>query len=96
MTRAYSTVTGKHYDSWEDLVLVEANGWSCVATVKHISRKTSGEQIACRVYGPYQTRREARNMANSFRRHWKNVKHHYESVELLKISVEPIWPKAWW
>lgn len=90
--KAYSTQTERTYDSWEDLVSEEANGYGVVVMMQAESLKSGRTQAYSRLIGPFDDQKTARNKAAAVRRAWKLNKNHNPRIQLLGVSVEPIWP----
>ncbi|MDO4254360.1 MAG: hypothetical protein Q4C81_04320 [Kocuria sp.] len=90
--KAHSTQTDRTYDSWDDLVSEEANGYSVVVMMQSTSAKSGRTQSYARVIGPFADKQKARSKAAAARRAWKRKRDRYpSSVQLLSVSVEPIW-----
>lgn len=90
--KAYNTQTERTYDSWENLVAEEANGYSVVIMMQNTSAKSGRTQRYSRVTGPFADKQKARNKAAAARRAWKRISSRYPRIELLGVAVEPIWP----
>lgn len=90
--KAYSTQTERTYDSWEDLVAEEANGYGVVVMMQAESLKSGRPQTYSRLIGPFTDQKKARNKAAAVRRAWKRAKDRDPRIQLLGVSVEPIWP----
>ncbi|WOC59117.1 hypothetical protein RI444_11190 [Paenarthrobacter sp. AT5] len=90
--KAYSTQTERTHDSWEDLVAEEANGYGVVVMMQAESLKSASPQTYSRLIGPFDDQKKARNKAAAVRRAWKRAKDRDPRIQLLGVSVEPIWP----
>ncbi len=92
--QTHSTTTGRMYDSWEELVADEANGFAVVSILQRVSAKGKTQTFA-RTTGPFRTQEQAKREAAKLRRQWKKL---IEAVspattELLAVTVEPLWSK---
>lgn len=83
--------TNRTYESWDDLVTAEANGYSVVVMMQRTSAKSGRTQHYSRVFGPFPDRKAARNRAAAARRRWKHAQDRYPDAQLLGVSVECIW-----
>jgi hypothetical protein len=61
----FSEFTGRHYDTIEDLVSEETNGWVATAVVDH------GKKIGVGVWGPFDSRKDARNALLRLKTVWR-------------------------
>lgn len=84
MTGAYSPATDTHYDTWDELVAAETNGW--VATLIAETRKG---QAFTFTLGPFDEKRLANNASRRMRALWKKEEPH--NLVLLGITVRPAW-----
>jgi hypothetical protein len=89
--KANSTQTDITYDSWDDLVAAEANGYSVLVMMQRTSATSSRTQSYARVIGPFSDKQKARIRAAAVRRAWRRSSSDNPEVVLLGVSVEPIW-----
>lgn len=94
---AYSVDTNTTYESWDDLIKAEADGYVIVAVFER-TLKSGDLQSVARVHGRYHTDKKARSAAAYRRKWWKKQLREpgYENVRLLGVHVEPIWTKWSW
>lgn len=87
MVGIYSDDTDTSYESWEDLVAAEANGWAVIA----VSQKQCKKQLrtAAAAYGPYESQEEAKAMAAKIRRELK--KDTSSGYTIATTTISPIW-----
>lgn len=76
------------YDSWEELVEAESNGY--VATVMLRKKQKKGYVYWTWTVGPYPTKREATNARNRLKTQIKRYDGS-EPVEVLAYNVRPAW-----
>jgi hypothetical protein len=91
---AYSPDTGTRYDSWDDLVAAEANGWAVVIMMRETSLKSGRARYYSRAVGPFAVKRLAQNKASSLRARWRRETRERllpSNRELLSVNVEPLW-----
>lgn len=91
---AYSTKTSTCYDSWEDLLEAEANGWAVVVMMRQTSRRSGRARYYSRTVGPFTDKRLAQNKASSLRARWRRETRQSlprNNRELLSVNVEPLW-----
>lgn len=89
---AYSARTDTTYESWDDLIEAEADGYVVVSVFERTSKSGRTRPIA-RVLGRYTTRERAQTVAAYRRRGWNKLLREpgYENVRLLGVLIEPIW-----
>jgi hypothetical protein len=87
--KAYSYRSGKEYESWEDLVADPelANGW----VVLVLLRKRKDDYTYARCYGPWPTKKQAHNKAQTIRKKFKKDIEEHPGIELLGFRIEPAW-----
>jgi hypothetical protein len=87
MTTAYSEDTQTRYDTWDDLVEAEANGWVVVAIIK------DGKQEWPWIVGPFATKQEASNARVRARTKWnrEGYRHEHSPNSTAKFFVRPAW-----
>ena len=83
--KAHSNESGRTYDSWEDLIAAEANGYVVVG-INNAGHKRGPVPV---VYGPYPTKAEADRARIRLRRQLQQD----ESVNPNNLStwVRPLW-----
>lgn len=82
--QAYSEATGKTYDSYEELVKAESNGWLVTALV------TRGDKTWPWSYGPFAEKSDAERHRNRVRGKWNRTKDRYPTTTW-KFFVRPAW-----
>jgi hypothetical protein len=82
---AYSESTNTHYDSWDDLVAAEANGY-IVTAVLHRGKQTWTWSI-----GPYDDQRLANNAKQRLKTRIKKERDSHPDTELVVITIRPLW-----
>lgn len=90
----YSPKTGTWYDSWDDLVEAEANGWTVVVMLRETSLRSGRHRYYSRAVGPFADKRLAQNKARSLRARWRRETRQNllpDNRELLSVNVEPLW-----
>lgn len=88
--KAHSSTTDRTYDSWDDLVAAEANGYVVVVLLRE--SHTQLKRIYARVVGPYTDQKRARNKASTLRKKYRrHAKVETHLPELLGVYVEPAW-----
>jgi hypothetical protein len=93
-TTAYSPDADTRYDSWDDLVDAEANGWAVVVMMRETSLRSGRDRYYSRAVGPFADKRLALNKASSLRARWRRETHQNllpDNRELLSVNVEPLW-----
>lgn len=93
-TTAYSPDTGTRYESWDDLVNAEANGWTVIVMLRETSLRSGRHRYYSRAVGPFAAKRLALNKASSLRARWRREKRQNllpDNRELLSVNVEPLW-----
>lgn len=86
MVGAYSDDTNTSYESWDDLIAAEANGWAVIA----IGQKQCKVQLrtVAATYGPYESQAEAKAMAAKIR---KALKKNPSDYPVATVTISPIW-----
>jgi len=79
---AYSPTTDTHYDSWDDLVAAEANGYVVTAVLRR------GKQTWTWSVGPFDARRLAVNAKRRLRTRHRRAP---QGTELVTITIRPLW-----
>lgn len=82
--QAYSSETGKHYDSWDELVAAESNGWLTIALI------SSPKETWPYVTGPYDTKEQARNAQSRIRNKIKKEQRDHPDYGF-SVYVRPAW-----
>ena len=81
--KAFSDDTGTEYDSWEDLVNEESNGYLAIAIISNGKR----EWPWC--VGPFGTKREAANARQRMKKRWGKSQHMGDYS--VTFYVRPAW-----
>jgi hypothetical protein len=82
--KAYSSGSGKEYDSWEDLVAAEANGYVAVAIITH------GKMTWPWVVGPFPDKAAAQRGRVRLRRKMNRERGDDPSYQF-SLFVRPVW-----
>lgn len=82
ITKAYSTRTGKTYETWDELIAAEAEGHVVVAII------TSGKKQWPAVFGVFKDRRDAVNKRARLRREWKQ---NGDLTATAKFHIRVLW-----
>lgn len=77
------------YETWDELVAAEANGYIAVAIMQERGRRRT--TVYAYAVGPFDTHRKARNAAASLRRKAKREDSDHPSYSLLAVNVRPLW-----
>jgi hypothetical protein len=84
--KAYSDTTNTAYDSWDDLVAAEANGYTMTAII------SNGKKTWPYVHGPFATqedaRKEARRMRRKFQRDQRGGRYVHQTYQFF---IRPLW-----
>lgn len=83
------TENGQEYDSWDELVEEESNGYVAVAILRS---RTPAHQLFPMVLGPFTTKREAENARKRIRANYRR-RDREERVysDLMGVHVKPAW-----
>lgn len=93
--KAYSPTTGTTYDSCEELLAEEANGYSVVSILSRTATGSRKIQTYARVLGPFDTKLAAQKDAARLRRRWKLALVDHPYITLVSISIEPIYKELY-
>lgn len=88
--RAYSSNTGVSYDSWDDLVAAEANGYLVIAV---ITQQKPGKKAKSWPYvvGPFATKAEAERVRTNTRNRWRREREWRYQHQTYRFYVRPAW-----
>jgi hypothetical protein len=80
-----SAKTGESFDTLEELLAAESNGWMVIAVV------TNGKKTWPAAEGPYPLdKKEATKAAARLRARWKRTARNYPGITY-KIHIRPAW-----
>ena len=82
--KAYRAGSGETYNSYEDLITAETNGWLVLAVV------SKGAKTWPAAEGPYEDKNSANRAANRLRNRWRKTARNYPGVTY-RIHVRPAW-----
>lgn len=90
--KAFSSKTGLWYDTWDDLVEVEANGYIVTAILEE---DAPAKTLFTASVGPFPTQKDANNARARMRTSFKRSAREGNSLSrLIKITVKPLWKEV--
>lgn len=81
--------SGHRFDSWDDLVEAQANGWVATAILRERAKR---ESLFTWTVGPFPSKREATNAGQRIRANFRRQeKNHTAMSSLVAVTVKPAW-----